>query len=165
METFLIDLTMLKNLIAATESIRKSQDLVSQDLPVLAAQAAALQGAVASQMAACAQDQQLQIPSNAQENEELVTVEEASEILQLSTGYLYGLIRKGKFPAKRIGERGYRVRKLDTLNWNYHDAHREPSQSSESKHCIQNNRCSSHKLPESYEKRVRGPRQQIKSVN
>jgi|WetSurMetagenome_2_1015567.scaffolds.fasta_scaffold619422_2 excisionase family DNA binding protein len=161
MDTFFINQTMLKSLTDAAESIRNDKNLVSQDMPVLAAQAAALQGAVAAQMATCAQSQQ---PQLSPEMDELLTVEQAAEKLQFSRGHLYALIRMGKFPANKLGKRSYRVRKSDIANWNYQDAHREPAQSFESKSRFQNNSSSSRKSPESYEKRVRGPRQR-QSVN
>ncbi len=101
MKMFLIDQTMLKNLIAATESIRRSQDLVAQDMPVLATQVAALQGAVAARLI------ELNKPEK-DDKDRLLDVEEAAEMLGVNSFWIYKRSKELPF-VLRVGQRKLRI--------------------------------------------------------
>jgi len=48
--------------------------------------------------------------------DEVLTLEEASELLKLSRSTLYNLARRGKVPARKVG-RSWRFVKLNLIRW------------------------------------------------
>ncbi len=162
----LIELKTLEHLNEALKSIQASPNLESQDVPVLKAHLAAIQSVAEDRVSATSvPGQSQQVSKGNIQPDEYLTVQEAANLIRVSKGYLYGLIRERKFSAVHVGKRQYRIRKSDVLNWNGADSDRKPFQNVRSGACNQKeNYLSNHKSPEEYENRVRGPRKR-QSVN
>lgn len=165
MEIYFIDKSVISNLTEAAKYIETDPHREAQDLPILIPPVIELLSAVLSRTALTASGQTQQASADKQESDGFLTVEEAAEMLQLSKSHLYLLIRQGKFPAIHTGERQYRIRKSEILNWKWEDSAHEPSRRVSSPIRIpQKNSSESHDSSESYEARIRGPRQR-QSVN
>jgi excisionase family DNA binding protein len=156
-----LDQRMVEDLIRATKKIQDSSDLEAHDMPVLNELIADLHSTAAGKEKALAnQSQGQQASSDRQESNSFLTVKEAAAIMQVSKGYLYKLVAKGKIPATKMGKRQFRIRKSDILNFSWDDVPRESSQQVPSRiSIVRQNFSVKHKSPESYEDRVRGPRQ------
>jgi excisionase family DNA binding protein len=166
MELCFINQSIAANLISTAKSIQSDPNLEANDMPVLASLVNGLDSALRAKTAALYnQSVKPQIPAEEQESDGFLTVKQAAKKLQLSKGYLYRLIRQGKFPAKPSGKRGYRIRKSDVDSWSYEGTQREPTHRIQSSaKGLQHVASSNHDSTEPYEARIRGPRER-QSVN
>jgi excisionase family DNA binding protein len=97
MDTFLINRTMQKNITDLTESIRKSPDLVSADMPVLGTQIAAIHNTYAARL----------MDLNKVEIEDdggLIDIEEAANLLGVKEPWIYRRSKKLPFVV-RLGRK------------------------------------------------------------
>lgn len=51
------------------------------------------------------------------EEEKLLTIKEAAEMLRCSEGHIYRLIRRGELPTIKVGRKYTRIKKKDVLDF------------------------------------------------
>jgi excisionase family DNA binding protein len=129
MESFFIDQTMLKNLTAAADSIRTSEDLVPQDMPVLASHLDKLNSALTTRMAMTLSGQTQQASTAREKTPELAQINmvtraeskpvamkitEAAAYLNISLNKLREISDLGEIPCKKLNrDRYFSVQDLD----------------------------------------------------
>lgn len=129
MEIFFIDQTMLSGLMAATEAIQTSRDLVPQDMPVLASHLDKLNSALTTRMAMTISGQTQQVSTVREKTHELsqikmgtrvegkpaaLKIKEAAQYLNISKNTLRNMSDLGEIPCKKLnGVRYFNAEDLD----------------------------------------------------